>query len=123
MLKISETAYHCTPLGVFEEATYGDQVISFHDQARGQEHRPEDSHLIFLQRLLDGEQTVGSIAFLGTADQVICLGDAKIETFELLLGRDNDRGGRHSCFLLRSLEVEAWEEVCNARAGVETNLT
>jgi hypothetical protein len=94
--------------------TYGNQIKSLHDQARGQEHCPEHGHLVLLQRLLDGKHPIGGIALLRMADQVVRLSDTKIKTLELLLGRYNS-SRRHSSF--HTLEVESCECMSNTRAA------
>ena len=67
--------------------TDNDQVVSFHDQAGGQKHGPEDGLLVFFQRLEDGQQAVCPVALLRLADEVdgVCM--AQLNALELMLGR------------------------------------
>jgi hypothetical protein len=65
--------------------TYNDQVISFHNQAGGQQHSPKHSLLVFLQRLSNSQETISSIGFLRMVNEVDDLRVVQIKSLELEL--------------------------------------
>lgn len=80
------------------------QIVSFHDQAGGQEHSPEDRFLIFFQGLAYRQQSVSGITLLRTSDELNGVRVAQFEVLELALGGD-DLLYRHAVLEVTSFEM------------------
>jgi hypothetical protein len=97
-----------------ENATNNDQIVSFHDQASGQKHSPENGFFVFSQRLTHCQQPVGCVALLRMVDELDDPGIAQVKALELVFGRDN-LFCRHTD--LDAVDVEVKSAGASARAG------
>lgn len=89
---------------LWEFATNNNQIVSFHDQAGGQEHSPEDRFFVFFQCLAHCQQPVGCIALLRKVDELDSVRIAQFKALELALSRD-DLFCRHSGLEVARFEV------------------